>query len=78
MIFGGGLLSRLQAGKQPAAGSQPAPHGVVNISDLRDLAKRRVPRAVFDYVDGGAEGEVTLRENIRAFEEVVFQPRHAV
>jgi isopentenyl diphosphate isomerase/L-lactate dehydrogenase-like FMN-dependent dehydrogenase len=72
------LLSRLQAGKQPAAGSQPAPHGVVNISDLRDLAKRRVPRAVFDYVDGGAEGEVTLRENIRAFEEVVFQPRHAV
>src|ERR1700690_2392911 len=50
----------------------------VNISDLRHLAQRRVPRAVFDYIDGGAEGEITLRENIRAFEEVVFQPRHAV
>jgi L-lactate dehydrogenase (cytochrome) len=33
---------------------------------------------VFDYLDGGAEGEVTLRENCRAFEEVKFRPRHAV
>jgi L-lactate dehydrogenase (cytochrome) len=33
---------------------------------------------VFDYLDGGAEGEVTLRENCRAFEEVTFRPRHAV
>ena len=56
----------------------PSLSGVVNISDLRHLAERRVPRAVFDYIDGGAEGEVTLRENIRAFEEVVFRPRHAV
>src|SRR5579871_251038 len=56
----------------------PSLSRVVNISDLRHLAERRVPRAVFDYIDGGAEGEVTLRENIRAFEEVVFRPRHAV
>jgi len=42
------------------------------------LARRRVPKAVFDYLDGGAEGEVTLRENCRAFEEVTFRPRHAV
>ena len=41
-----------------------APH-VVNISDLRRLAERRLPRVVFDYIDGGAEGEVTLRENCR-------------
>jgi L-lactate dehydrogenase (cytochrome) len=33
---------------------------------------------VFDYIDGGAEGEVTLRENCRAFEDVTFRPRHAV
>jgi L-lactate dehydrogenase (cytochrome) len=33
---------------------------------------------VFDYIDGGAEGEVTLCENGRAFEEVTFRPRHAV
>jgi isopentenyl diphosphate isomerase/L-lactate dehydrogenase-like FMN-dependent dehydrogenase len=45
---------------------------------LRIMARRRVPRAVFDYLDGGAEGEVTLRENCRAFEEVTFRPRHAV
>lgn len=50
----------------------------VNIADLRRIAERRLPRAVFEYVDGGAEGEVTLRENIRAFEEVSFRPRNAV
>jgi len=52
--------------------------GVVNIDDLRTLAQRRVPRIVFNYIDGGAEGEVTLRENLRAFEEVSFRPRQAV
>jgi L-lactate dehydrogenase (cytochrome) len=50
----------------------------LNIDDLRRLAKRRLPRVVFDYIDGGAEGEVTLRENCRAFEEVLFRPRCAV
>jgi L-lactate dehydrogenase (cytochrome) len=33
---------------------------------------------VWDYLDGGAEGEVTLRENCRAFEDVTFRPRQAV
>jgi L-lactate dehydrogenase (cytochrome) len=51
---------------------------VVNIADLRRLAEKRVPRAVFDYLDGGAEDEVTLRENCGAFEEITFRPRHAV
>src|SRR5262245_21524989 len=51
---------------------------VVCVEDLRPLARRRLPRAVFDYVDGGAEDEVTLRENRRAFEEITFRPRHAV
>ncbi len=37
-----------------------------------------MPRAVFDYLDGGAEGEVTLRESCRVFEDVTFRPRHAV
>src|SRR6202142_1117089 len=54
------------------------PSRVVNIADLRQIAQRRVPRAVFDYLDGGAEGEVTLRENCRAFEDITFRPRHAV
>jgi isopentenyl diphosphate isomerase/L-lactate dehydrogenase-like FMN-dependent dehydrogenase len=42
----------------------------VNIEDLRLLAKRRLPRAIFDFFDGGAEDEVTLRENRAAFERV--------
>jgi isopentenyl diphosphate isomerase/L-lactate dehydrogenase-like FMN-dependent dehydrogenase len=51
---------------------------VVNIEDLRRIAQRRVPKAVFDYLDGGAEGELTLAENCRAFREVTFRPRGAV
>jgi L-lactate dehydrogenase (cytochrome) len=51
---------------------------VVNIADLRNLAHRRLPRVVFDYLDGGAEDEITLRENRRAFEEIAFRPRQAV
>jgi isopentenyl diphosphate isomerase/L-lactate dehydrogenase-like FMN-dependent dehydrogenase len=51
---------------------------VVSIPDLRPIARRRLPRVVFDYLDGGAEGEFTLRENCRAFEDVTFRPRHAV
>ncbi len=51
---------------------------VVNIADLRRAAKWRLPRVVFDYVDGGAEGEVTLQENERAFRAVAFRPRAAV
>ena len=42
------------------------------------MARRRLPKAVFDYLDGGAEGEVTLRENCRVFEDITFRPRHAV
>ena len=50
----------------------------VNIEDLRRLAERRLPRVVFDYLDGGAEAEVTLRENVRAFQEIRFRPRQAI
>jgi isopentenyl diphosphate isomerase/L-lactate dehydrogenase-like FMN-dependent dehydrogenase len=51
---------------------------VIGIADLRSVARRRVPRAVFDYLDGGAEGEVTLRENCRVYDDVTFHPHHAV
>ncbi|MFZ0864357.1 MAG: alpha-hydroxy acid oxidase [Candidatus Sulfotelmatobacter sp.] len=51
---------------------------VVNIEDLRALAQRRVPKSVFDYLDGGAEAELTLTENCRAFRDVLFRPRSAV
>lgn len=55
-----------------------APHRVVNIEDLREAARRRLPRAVFDYIDGGAEAEITLRANQQAFEALSFLPRSAV
>ena len=52
--------------------------GFVNIEDFRRAARRRLPRAVFDYIDGGADAEVTLRENCQAFERITFRPRCAV
>lgn len=60
-----------------SARSVASPH-VINIGDFRPLAQRRLPRGVFDYLDGGAEGEVTLRENCRAFDDIMFRPRCAV
>jgi L-lactate dehydrogenase (cytochrome) len=50
----------------------------VNIEDLRRLAQQRLPRVVFDYLDGGADDEITLRENCRAFQEISFRPHQAV
>jgi L-lactate dehydrogenase (cytochrome) len=55
-----------------------APPRVVSIADLRRAARRRLPAVVFAYIDGGADGEVTLRENTRAFDDVAFRPRQCV
>ena len=54
------------------------PSRAVNIADLRQAARRRVPRVVFDYIDGGADDELTLRRNREAFDEIAFRPRCAV
>jgi len=61
-----------------SATSALGPPRVINIEDLRRLAQRRLPRSVFDYLDGGAEDESTLRENPRAFNDILFRPRNAV
>jgi (S)-mandelate dehydrogenase len=47
----------------------------LNVADLREVARRRLPRFVFEYVDGGAEDEVTLRGNRAAFERLRLLPR---
>jgi isopentenyl diphosphate isomerase/L-lactate dehydrogenase-like FMN-dependent dehydrogenase len=60
-----------------AARSVASPR-VVSIEDFRPIARQRIPQSVFDYLDGGAEGEVTLRENCRIFNDITFRPRHAV
>jgi len=64
--------------RTPAGARKLAAAGVVSIADLRRLARKRVPKVVFDYIEGGADGEVTLRENRRVFDDVIFRPRHAV
>jgi len=46
-----------------------------NISDLRAMAKRRLPGGVFDYIDGGAEDEKTLARNSDHFDRWSFRPR---
>jgi (S)-mandelate dehydrogenase len=51
---------------------------VINIHDLRKLAHDRLPKVVFDYLDGRAESEITLRENCWVFDDVTFRPRQAV
>src|SRR5690349_4616628 len=45
-----------------------------NIADLREIARRRTPRAVFDYTDGAADGELSLRRARQAFSRVEFTP----
>jgi L-lactate dehydrogenase (cytochrome) len=47
----------------------------VSVADLRSIARRRLPRGVFDYIDGGAEAERTLENNTAAFERITFRPR---
>ena len=45
-----------------------------NIADLRALARRRLPRPIFDYIDGGADDELTLRRNSSAFADYEIVP----
>jgi L-lactate dehydrogenase (cytochrome) len=49
--------------------------GAASVEDLRRIARRRLPRGVFDYIDGGAEDERTLLANAEAFASKKFRPR---
>lgn len=48
---------------------------ITSIADLRERARRRIPRAIFDYANGGAYGEVTLRRNRAALDALEFRQR---
>jgi (S)-mandelate dehydrogenase len=50
----------------------------LNIADLREIARRRVPGFAFEYVEGGAEDEATLRRNREAFAALRFVPQTLV
>lgn len=47
---------------------------VVNVEDMRRLARKRLPRALFDFVDGGAQDETTLRRNREDFARLLLLP----
>ena len=51
---------------------------LLNVQDARSRARRALPRVLFDYVDGGADDELTMRANIEAFRALAFRPRMAV
>jgi L-lactate dehydrogenase (cytochrome) len=46
----------------------------LTIADLRDIAQRRTPKAAFDYTEGAAEGEISLKRARQAFEDIEFTP----
>jgi (S)-mandelate dehydrogenase len=70
-----GTATAPSAERAPAPPTPVAVAGAYSIADLRRLAKRRLPRAVFEFFDGGAEDEQTLRGNREAFERVRLMPR---
>ena len=49
-------------------------HRAYSIAAMRQLARQRLPRAVFDFVDGGAEDEVALQSNEAGFREISLLP----
>ncbi len=52
--------------------------GAYNIFDLREIARRRLPKGIFEFVDRGSEDEVALRNNRAAFERIKLRPRTLV
>jgi len=52
--------------------------GAYNIADLREIAKKRLPKGLFEFVDRGTDDEVSLRNNRSVFERIRFKPRTLV
>lgn len=53
-------------------------HGAVNIEDIRRIAKRRLPRIAYDFLEGGVDDELCLARNRAAFERYALVPRYLV
>jgi isopentenyl diphosphate isomerase/L-lactate dehydrogenase-like FMN-dependent dehydrogenase len=71
MAFATEVVSRLLSEEQIASRIQA-------VADARYFAERRVPKGIFQMFEAGSGSNVTMRENRRAFEEVLFRPRAAV
>jgi L-lactate dehydrogenase (cytochrome) len=70
----GELLELMQFKKPELDARKRRLDSALTINDLRTIAKRRTPKAAFDYTDGAAEGELSLDRARRAFEDVEFHP----
>lgn len=68
------LFELMQFKKPELNGRKRRLDRALTIHDLRDIAKRRTPKAAFDYTDGSAEGELSLARARHAFEDVEFHP----
>jgi L-lactate dehydrogenase (cytochrome) len=70
----GELLELMKFKKPELNGRKRRLDSALTIYDLRDIAKRRTPKAAFDYTDGSAEDEISLRRARQAFRDVEFSP----
>ncbi|GAA1995149.1 alpha-hydroxy acid oxidase [Microbacterium pumilum] len=68
------LLELMKFKKPELDGRKRRLDAALTIYDLRDIAKRRTPKAAFDYTDGAAEGELSLARARQAFEDIEFHP----
>ena len=68
-------LMKLMKFKKPTLnGKKRRLDGALTIYDLQAIAKRRTPKAAFDYTEGAAEGELSLARARQAFEDIEFHP----
>ncbi len=68
------LLELMQFKKPELNGKKRRLASALTVGDLRAIAKRRTPKAAFDYTDGAAEGELSLARARQAFEDIEFHP----
>ncbi len=68
------LLEYMQFKKPQLDGRKRRLDAALTIEDLRLIAKRRTPKAAFDYTDGSAESEISIRRARQAFQDVEFHP----
>lgn len=67
----------MSEGSSAHARSHPSKRAI-SIADLRKLAEKRLPRTLFDFIDGAAADEITMRDNEAAFGKWTLLPRYAV
>jgi len=81
LLSGSALVSARQTGAAPPARpaakppSKPVPPKLATVADFEPLAKQRMSHMAYEYVSGGAGDELTLRDNIEAFNRLRLHPR---